>query len=74
MHITKRLSRILSSLAYLSAFDPHSRNMKDLGAECRRFVEKGSFVELRFGSAEGMVKGNEARTGTYKGGAEVSAG
>ena len=58
----------------LSMFDPHSRGIVDFGAECRKFVEKGSFAEINFGTAEGTVRGNEARTGTYKGGAKVSAG
>lgn len=74
MHIFSWLTRMLYNRTDLSMFDPHSRGIEDFGAECRKFVEKGCFVEITLGGAEGTVRGNEARTGTYKGGAEVSAG
>jgi len=73
MHIFSWLTRILNNRTDLSMFDMHSQTVKDLGAECRKFMQKGSFVELRFGRAEGAVRGNEAHTGSYKGGAQVSA-
>ena len=74
MHIFSWLTRILYSRTDVSMFDMHNQNVDSLGAECRKFIQKGSFVELRLGVAEGTVRGNEARTGSHKGGAEVSAG
>ncbi|TCK58212.1 hypothetical protein OF66_1292 [Seleniivibrio woodruffii] len=74
MHIFSRLTQIMFMRTDLSMFDPHSRNDEDLAAQCREFIQKGRFVELDFGRKPGAVRGNEARAGNDKGGAQVSAG
>lgn len=73
MQIFSWLTRIIYTRTDLSMFDMHKDNIEDIGAECRKFMQKVSFVELKPGMAEGTVKGNEARTGVSKGGAQVSA-
>jgi hypothetical protein len=74
MHIFSRLTQLVYNSVDLSIFDPHYRTKKDIVAQCREFMQKGSFVELDFGMAQRAVRGNEACTGNGKGGAQVSAG
>lgn len=74
MQIFSWLTRVVYNRTDLSMFDMHNRGIEDIGAECRNFMAKGSFVELGLFNSEGTVKGNEACTGVGKGGAQISAG
>lgn len=74
MHVFSWLTRVVYDRPNLSMFDMHNQDVESIGAECRSFMAKGSFVELGLFNSEGMVKGNEARTGVDKGGAQISAG
>lgn len=74
MHIFSRLTQLVYNSTDLSIFDPHYREIEDIAVQCREFMQKGSFVEVDFGRAQRAVRGNEARTGNDKGGAQVSAG
>ncbi|MCD8552315.1 hypothetical protein [Seleniivibrio sp.] len=74
MHIFFWLTQLMYNRADLSMFDRHNRSIEDIAAQCREFMQKGSFVELDFGRTQRAVRGNEACTGNGKGGAQVSAG
>ncbi|MGE4268476.1 MAG: hypothetical protein AB7F25_13665 [Deferribacterales bacterium] len=74
MQVFSWLTQLMNNRTDLSMFDRHNRGIEDIAAQCREFMQKGSFVELDFGRTQRAVIGNEARTGNGKGGAQVSAG
>jgi hypothetical protein len=74
MSVFSWLAAKVNSGSDLSMFDMKGLKREALIQECRRFMEKGSFVRLDVINAAGVVVKNEAHTGNDKGGAQVSAG